>query len=85
MTENGKTTTYSYNGLNQLVSKTERGKTTTYSYDASGNQILEDGPSKDTAFSYFVTGELEQVKSGSTVLQTNTYNLTVGGILKQLE
>lgn len=74
MTENGKTTTYSYNGLNQLVSKTESGKTTNYSYDARGNQILEDGPSKDTAFSYFVTGELEQVKSGSTVLQTNTYN-----------
>ncbi len=74
MTENGKTTTYSYNGLNQLVSKTESGKTTKYSYDARGNQILEDGPSTDTAFSYFVTGELEQVKAGSTVLQTNSYN-----------
>ena len=37
-TENGTTTSYTYNGLNQLLTESGGGVNLTYSYDANGNQ-----------------------------------------------
>ena len=52
MTENGETTTYTYNGLNQLTKKTDSDGTTNYSYDLRGNQTEEKGPGLYRKFAY---------------------------------
>jgi RHS repeat-associated protein len=84
-TENGVTTVYTYNGLNQLVQavETTAGEETSvvlYTYDACGNQIREADTVKQrvTANSYDTAGQLTETQiyeNGSlTLVQENTYN-----------
>lgn len=74
MTENGSTTTYEYNGLNQLTEKEDATGITTYTYDSRGNQISESSPSGEMEFEYFITGELKKVKKNNTTIQENKYD-----------
>ena len=74
------TTTYTYNGLNQLLSKTGPDGTVNYTYDARGNQILEENLTSgtSTAMEYAVTGEMTSLTEYSgetaTMTQRNVYD-----------
>lgn len=74
MTENGSTTTYEYNGLNQLKKKTDTTGTTFYTYDSRGNHISESSSSGKMEFEYFITGELKKVKQSGITIQENKYD-----------
>lgn len=70
--ENGVTTTYAYNSLNQL--RTESGANTlTYDYDGNGNQISVSGGGITKTYTYTPAGMLASYTSGSDT-QTNLYN-----------
>lgn len=75
-TENGTTTNYVYNGLNQLVSETTGTDSLTYSYDANGNQTgitgMEGGISVSKSFTYTPGGMMASYMSGNDS-QINTY------------
>lgn len=80
MTENGKTTEYTYNGLNQLTETNTPESEILYTYDRCGNQIKEENTTENTVKEsvYSVNGEMlsQQTKSGKSVFssQENAYN-----------
>ena len=70
--ENGVTTTYSYNSLNQL--RNESGADTlTYAYNGNGQQISVSGSGITKTYAYTPAGMLASYTSGSDT-QTNLYN-----------
>ena len=70
--ENGVTTTYHYNSLNQL--RTESGANTlTYDYNGNGQQISVSGGGSTKTYTYTPAGMLASYTSGSDT-QTNLYN-----------
>lgn len=76
-TENGKATTYTYNGLNQLLSESGTGTNLSYTYDADGNQTkvsgTADGSSVSRSYTYTPENMLETYTEGSKT-QANLYN-----------
>ena len=74
-TENGRTTTNTYNGLNQMLTSGTR----SYTYDANGNLIKETGSNGlAKTYSYDADNRLDMAvlaENGTTTLnQKNTYN-----------
>ena len=78
-TENGKATTYTYNGLNQLTGESGTGTSLSYTYDADGNQTkvtgTMGGSSVNKSYTYTPENMLETYTEGSK----NQNNLYSGG------
>ena len=76
-TENGTTTNYTYNGLNQLLTENGGGVNLTYSYDANGNQTAisgtAGGSSVSKTYTYTPDNMLASYTDG-TVTQENLYS-----------
>ena len=77
-TINGKTTTFTFDGANQLVSSTTDGVTTQYAYDAAGRLVKED----DKTYRY---GYLDKVLSVTEGERTYTYDYHVDGQLARAD
>ena len=71
-TVNGKTTMFTFDGANQLVSSTVDGVTTRYTYDAAGRLVKEG----DKTYRY---GYLDKVMSVSDGKQKLTYDYHADG------
>ena len=68
----GKTTTYTYDKANQLVSsKTADGKVTKYEYDAAGRMVKEG----ERTFAYGWLDKVMQVAENGKTTQTYTYDM----------
>ena len=68
----GKTTTYTYDKANQLVSsKTADGKVTKYEYDAAGRMVKEG----EKTFAYGWLDKVMQVAENGKTTQTYTYDM----------
>ena len=76
-TENGKATTYTYNGLNQLTGENGTGTNLSYTYDADGNQTKVTGTiggsSVSKSYTYTPENMLETYTEGSKT-QSNLYS-----------
>ena len=76
-TENGTATSYTYNGLNQLLTESGGGANLTYSYDANGNQTgitgTAAGSSVNKTFTYTPDNMLASYSEGSKT-QENLYS-----------
>ena len=76
-TENGTTTSYTYNGLNQLLTESGGGVNLTYSYDANGNQTkiigTAGGSNVNKTYTYTTDNMLETYTEGSAS-QINLYD-----------
>ena len=76
-TENGKATTYTYNGLNQLLSESGTGTSLAYTYDADGNQTkvsgTAGGSTVNKTYAYTPENMLETYTEGSKT-QNNLYS-----------
>ena len=77
-TINGKTTTFTFDGANQLVSSTTDGVTTKYAYDAAGRLVKEG----DKTYRY---GYLDKVLSVTEGERTYTYDYHVDGQLARAD
>ena len=77
-TINGKTTTFTFDGANQLVSSTTDGVTTKYAYDAAGRLVKEG----DKTYRY---GYLDTVLSVTEGERKYTYDYHVDGQLARAE
>ena len=71
-TVNGKTTTFTFDGANQLVSSTVDGVTTRYTYDAAGRLVKEGSKT-------YTYGYLDKVMSVSDGKQKLTYDYHADG------
>ena len=76
-TENGKATTYTYNGLNQLTGESGTRTSLAYTYDADGNQTkvsgTAGGSSVNKTYAYTPENMLETYTEGSKT-QNNLYS-----------
>ena len=77
-TINGKTTTFTFDGANQLVSSTTDGVTTKYAYDAAGRLVKEG----DKTYRY---GYLDKVLSVTEGERKYTYDYHVDGQLARAD
>ena len=77
-TINGKTTTFTFDGANQLVSSTTDGVTTQYAYDAAGRLVREG----DKTYRY---GYLDKVLSVTEGERKYTYDYHVDGQLARAD
>ena len=68
------TTTYSYNGDNELTGQTGPSGSTTYLYDNNGSETSAATGSTTTTFTYDVRNRLIKVSQGSSVLATYLYD-----------
>ncbi len=75
ITEAGSTTRYSYNGLNQLISKSNSKNDTVYRYDRRGNLkcVLENGQMKNE-YVYGAINRLEETRNAQGEISRYIYN-----------
>ena len=71
---NVQTTTYVYNGFNQLLSATAPGGVTTFEYDLNGNQVRKLEPGGTTEFVYDARDRMTEVRNGGTTVARYGYD-----------
>ena len=81
--DNGKTVTYSYDGIGQLISEQNGNDTTSYSYDSRGNRIETTTGNVVAAYEYDRTNRLltESLSDSGSINQITNYDYDKNGNL----
>ena len=79
--DNGKTVTYSYDGIGQLISEQNGNDTTSYSYDSRGNRVKMTKGGVVTDYDYTRSNQLkyESVSENGSLSEKTTYNYDNNG------
>lgn len=79
--DNGKTVTYSYDGIGRLISEQNGNDTTSYSYDSRGNRVKMTKGGVVTDYDYTRSNQLkyESVSENGSLSEKTTYNYDNNG------